>query len=392
MSFKEEYYFWRIVYYLMSEKKYRMLNLSPNENEVWLENVFEKQHGVVKIVRTDLDWSNWLRNDVERTKRNGERIRQSFYKNRLNVFNLYITPLPPVDDYETALGWASSAGNERVKVYTSLFLTNDLSDSLADFEQFFGKLPIDPVKDVYEPYEVDAVKKAVMQLASAEVKRERKIFEAGKPFFTYFFLAVQVVLFFLMELMGGSENPYVLLQFGAKFNPLIVEGQWWRLITPMFLHIGIIHLLLNSLALYYLGTVVEKLFGRWRFLFLYLFSGFFGSLASFLFNPTISAGASGAIFGCFGALLYFGLVYPHLFFRTMGMNILVLVGMNLLLGIIIPNIDMAGHVGGLIGGFLASGILYLPKQDRFNKRWLFFLVTVMATAGMLVYGFTFPNV
>ena len=112
-----------------------------------------------------------------------------------------------------------------------------------------------------------------------------------------------------MEMFGSSRNPYLLILFGAKYNPLILEGEWWRLITPMFLHIGLIHLVMNSFALYYLGTAVERIYGRYRFLFIYLFAGFAGTLASFLFSPdSISAGASGGIFGLFGALLFFGIL------------------------------------------------------------------------------------
>ena len=111
---------------------------------------------------------------------------------------------------------------------------------------------------------------------------------------------------FLMEVAGGSTNTATLIDFGAKVNWLILQGEWWRLFTPIVLHIGILHLSMNTLALYYIGMIVEKIYGNFRFLFIYLIAGFFGTLASLLFSPNISAGASGAIFGCFGALLYFG--------------------------------------------------------------------------------------
>lgn len=120
-------------------------------------------------------------------------------------------------------------------------------------------------------------------------------------------------MFILLEMNGGSTNPYVLLYFGAKYNPAILDGEWWRFFTPMFLHIGFLHLFMNGLSLYYLGTAVESIFGRLRFLIIYLFSGFFGTLASFIFSSHLSAGASGAIFGLFGALLYFGIEHKHTF-------------------------------------------------------------------------------
>src|SRR5690606_36651475 len=169
------------------------------------------------------------------------------------------------------------------------------------------------LKEEYEWYEVESIKREILTFAFEEAKKEKDSLTVGRPFFTNMFLGIQIAMFILLELAGGSQNPYVLIEYGAKFNQLIVAGEWWRFITPIFLHIGILHLLMNSLALYYLGSIVEKIYGSGRFLFIYLFSGFLGALGSFIFNPSISAGASGAIFGCFGALLYFGTIHPSVF-------------------------------------------------------------------------------
>lgn len=121
-------------------------------------------------------------------------------------------------------------------------------------------------------------------------------------------------MFFLMEVNGGSTNNQTLIKWGAKVNYLIANGEWWRLITPIFLHIGFLHLVMNSIALYYIGPLIEKIFGNSRFFIIYLFAGFSGVFASYLLSPSLSAGASGAIFGCFGALLYFAWQFPNLFF------------------------------------------------------------------------------
>jgi rhomboid protease GluP len=179
-----------------------------------------------------------------------------------------------------------------------------------------------------------------------------------------FFLFLQIVVFGLTELYGSSESTKTLVEFGAKFTPLILAGEWWRFITPIFLHIGFFHLMMNSFALYYIGSEVEKIYGSVRFLLIYLFAGFAGTLGSFLFTPSISAGASGAIFGCFGALLFFGIKKPRLFFRKMGSNIILLVLINLVLGFTISGIDHAGHIGGLAGGFLASAVVGVPKKSK----------------------------
>lgn len=217
-------------------------------------------------------------------------------------------------------------------------------------------------------------------------EEEKKLFQNGKPFFTNIFLVLQIIMFLILELFGGSTNTETLIQFGAKFNPLIYEGEWWRFLTPVFLHIGFLHLLMNSFALYFIGPAVERAYGRGKFLFIYLIAGLSGSVVSFAFSPFLSAGASGAIFGCFGALLFIGVYNRKVFFRTMGSNILVIVGINLALGFVIPNIDNAGHIGGLIGGFLAALIVQLPNQKKVLFRVLGIAVTCFLFLGLYQYG------
>lgn len=127
-----------------------------------------------------------------------------------------------------------------------------------------------------------------------------------KPYVTYLLLGVMVIVFALMSVMGGTENPMTLVQFGAKYNPLIRAGQYWRLITPMFIHIGFTHILMNGITLYFIGQYVEELFGHWRFAIIFFVSGILGNLGSFAFTAGLSAGASTAIFGLFGAFMMLG--------------------------------------------------------------------------------------
>ena len=126
-------------------------------------------------------------------------------------------------------------------------------------------------------------------------------------------LAINVLVFLAMTALGGSENVGILILFGAKYNPAIVAGQYWRLLTACFVHIGLIHLLFNSYALYSFGREVERRYGRTRFLALYLLSGVAGSTASFVGSPRLAAGASGAIFGLLGATIAYFATYREQF-------------------------------------------------------------------------------
>lgn len=169
-----------------------------------------------------------------------------------------------------------------------------------------------------------------------------------------------------MELSGGSSNPDVLLRFGAKFNPLIWHGEWWRLFTMMFLHIGFIHLFFNSYALYVLGWAVEPFIGRLRYIALYLLSGISGSLLSTIFSAVkISAGASGAIFGVAGAALAGELVrggsFPNLMRRPYGRILLLFIIFNLAFGFAVQFIDNSAHIGGALAGFCLGYVFFAHK-------------------------------
>src|SRR3954462_7839392 len=130
--------------------------------------------------------------------------------------------------------------------------------------------------------------------------------------FTYVFFASNIVVFLLMAFAGGSSSEATLMAFGVKSNPEIVQGQWWRFVTPIFIHIGLLHLFFNSYALWVVGPQVEKLYGSERFVLLYVLTGIAGVLGSYFYHPqAISAGASGAIFGLFGVLLVFGIRYRN---------------------------------------------------------------------------------
>src|SRR5689334_14459251 len=155
--------------------------------------------------------------------------------------------------------------------------------------------------------------------------------------FTYVFFGINILIFILMALAGGSTNELTLLAFGVKHNDEIARGQWWRFITPIFIHIGLLHLLFNSYALWVIGPQVEKLYGPARFVILYLLTGIAGVWGSYYYHPDIiSAGASGAIFGLFGILLVFGLRYrnsiPPFFKRAVGTGVLPVILINLFIG------------------------------------------------------------
>ncbi len=222
----------------------------------------------------------------------------------------------------------------------------------------------------------------------------------AKPRVTYVLLGLIILMFFIETVLGGSTSTSVLVNLGAQVNLLVWDGEVWRLLASMFLHIGVSHLLFNAWALYSLGRDAEAFYGSARFLAIYLVAGLFGGLAYYLLGPAesatgVSAGASGAIFGIIGAELAYWLRNRTLFGafgRQRLLNLAVLAGINLVFGATIPGINNLAHLGGLVSGFLLAaalapryevrlewaGLSPAPRLVDRNPAWLQAIAVVIA--------------
>ena len=186
---------------------------------------------------------------------------------------------------------------------------------------------------------------------------------------TVVLIALNVLVFVIMVLQGVSAfNPTAdsVLKWGADYGPLTLNGQWWRMIASTFLHFGLIHLLFNMYVLFNIGLFIESLAGRGLFVAVYLVCGVGGSAASLAWHPsTVSAGASGAIFGLYGVLLGYLLRHrgsiPAESLASLRKGAFTFIGYNLLFGLR-PGIDMAAHLGGLATGFVLGLFLIRPPS------------------------------
>ena len=212
-----------------------------------------------------------------------------------------------------------------------------------------------------------------------------------RPTYTYVFFAINIAVFVLMALAGGSGNEPTLMAFGVKSNPAIAQGQWWRFVTPIFIHIGLLHLFFNSYALWIVGPQVEKLYGGARFVILYVLTGVAGVYGSYAYHPdTISAGASGAIFGGFGVLLVFGIRHrdaiPPFFKRSVGTGVLPVIVINLIIGFTIPAIDNSAHISGLLAGAALAAVVPFQKPgEETNAGFRSMQVALMALIAVCFY-------
>lgn len=188
---------------------------------------------------------------------------------------------------------------------------------------------------------------------------------------TYVFIFINVTLWLITEVSGGSTNSIVLLRFGALFRPFVIAGELWRLISSAFLHIGIFHLLVNTYTLYSLGEIIENFFGQRKFFTVYILTAVSASLVSIVFSSSISAGASGALFGLSGLLLgnYWA---KKTYVYDLPINerqLIPMLAINLIVGATTPMINNYAHIGGLIGGVLLGFILDpTPSFDPSNSK------------------------
>ncbi len=177
---------------------------------------------------------------------------------------------------------------------------------------------------------------------------------------TTFFLLANATVFLLMVFSGGSKDYDTLIRFGAMYDAAPYDAQWWRYLTAVFVHIGFEHWLFNSFAIYVFAPPLERIMGRTAFFALYLLSGVAGNVVSDALHHIpnlISAGASGAIFGVYGAFIFMGLFRKDLLDRQSRKIALVILGVGAVYSVVVPHIDFYAHLGGFAAGFLLFGLL-----------------------------------
>ena len=208
---------------------------------------------------------------------------------------------------------------------------------------------------------------------------------------THIFFGANIAVFLAMALANGSILDFsgqVSVHFGANFGPYTLSGEWWRLVTYMFLHGGLLHIAFNMWCLWDLGALAESLYGRWTFAGIYLLTGIAGGLASVAWNPSVlSVGASGAIFGLAGALIasfYLGeFSLPRVAIQGTLRSLLVFAVFNLGFGGLVGGIDNACHIGGLVSGLVLGAMVarLAPQHDAPMRR-----VAVIGVVALAIFA------
>lgn len=357
-----------LTHYFITEKNYNPVIVHGINDEIWLENM-NSDYKIIRIVSKYIHNNEQLDFDKFRSKQITKKLKRKTLSFKMNVINIYID----LGDNVTNINEDDSKD-----VSVSIHKIDDIKKTI------MSKIFPDIVeKTHHEEKGMEFLFKITDDINNSNERKNKmmdKIFSSKKPIITYVLMAICLIMFVVSDF---GMDTIRLIECGANVSSLVKSGEVYRLISYMFLHAGIFHIFFNMYSLYIVGSQVENFFGKWKFLLIYMISGITGGLLSVALNgEIISVGANGAIFGLFGALLYFGYNYRGYIGSIIKSQILPIVIYNLLLGFFISGIDMWGHVGGLIGGIITANMLGTIENKKYSfSNILLFIIYF----GFLIY-------
>lgn len=366
----------KLLHYFITEKNYNPIILQGVENEIWLENLNE-DYKVVRIV------SGYIHNDEQfdfdkfKTKRILKKIRKKTLSLKMNVISIFLNLGDNVTENLSenpdalCIKLTEEEDIDKNEILTKAFpdLTKKLSFTEKGMELFM-KI----TNDIEKHNQADA-------------KRVENVFKMKKPIITYSLVIINILMYIIPILFGTYND---LLDKYSIYGPAVRAGQYYRLITGTFIHANIFHLFFNCYALAILGSQLESFLGKPKYLIVYLFSALIGSLFSVTFAGNYySIGASGAIFGLMGSLVYFGYHYRVYLGNVVKSQIIPLILMNLGIGFLVPGIDNSAHIGGLLGGALITVALGVKNKSSNFEKINGLIVTILFLAFVIYMAFVY---
>lgn len=352
----------RLLHYFITEENYNPIVLHGAKDEIWLENL-NNDYKIIRINSHYIHNNEQLELDMKKTKHIIKNIKKKVFSFNMKAINILV-------NYGDNVELKSDTEYENIKC-VGIKDVLDISKHKLLLENF-------PTIEKTKNYKEKGME-LFMKLTSDINKQNETytnqaddIFRPKKPIMTFLLIGINAVMFLLTILLNGLNDLNILMNLGAIEKWHVLNGDYYRLITSAFLHGGIIHFIFNNYALYIIGPQIESFFGKAKFITIYLISAIIGNLLSLTFNAPgiVGVGASGAIFGLLGSLLYFGYHHRVYLGTVIKSQIIPLIIINLIIGFSIPGIDNAAHIGGLIGGVLitmALGVKYkTTKSEQIN--------------------------
>lgn len=362
----------RLVHYFVTKENYQPIIVNGLDNEIWLENT-DKKYEVIRINSNYIHNNEQLDFDIFKAKAVVKQIKKKTFSFKCNTLSILLNVGDNVDlkskDKHIELLTISDVDDlNKTTSITSIFpeIKNDVINAKDEMDFF-----INITSDI-----------------NSKTEEKNKLFEKTfkkKPILiTYALIVINIIIFFLSAANILDVNAFLMNLFYVK------NGEWYRLITAAFFHADILHLFCNMYSLYIIGTQLENVLGKTKFIIVYLISAIVGSLMSGVMNgvSVSSIGASGAIFGLLGAMLYFGYHYRLYLGSVMMTQIVPIIILNLIIGFSMSNVDNFAHIGGLIGGLFAGMAVGVEGKSTKNDSINGVVVTVLLIA-FLVYAALF---
>lgn len=367
----------KLLHYFITEKNYNPIILQGVENEIWLENL-DEDCKVIRIVSGYIHNDEQFNFDVFKTKRILRKIKKKTFSLHLNVMSFFldlgdnVTQEMNEDPKLMCVKVSEEKDIEKSSMIHKIF--PDLAKKM-EYAEDGVELFVKITNDINKHNQEDASKLD-------------QLFRSKVPYITYGLIAINVILYIIPILIGQYTN---LVYSYSVYGPAILKGEYYRLLTGIFLHGNILHLGFNCYALYIIGSQIESFLGKGKYFIIYLFSGLMGALFSMIFGGGVaSIGASGAIFGLMGALVCFGYYYRVYLGNVVKTQIIPLIVFNLFLGFMMSGIDNFAHIGGLVGGILMTRALGVKdKSSTFENvnGWIMVCIfTVFICYMAFVYG------
>ena len=339
----------RLVHYFITEENYQPIIVNGVKNEIWLENL-NANYKVIRINSNYIHNEEQLKFDNFKIKNVTKQIKKKTLSFKLKTLNILLDL------------------NDNIPLKEDKLIDNYKVDSLKDIRQddnlagLFPKLKTMTLKKTDDVENFIKLTNDINEKSEADNKEYERIFKPKRIVITNILVVLNILMFALTMTIPKLANMFIL-------DPNAVRnGEVYRLLTSTFMHASILHLVFNMYALSIIGKQVETFLGKPKFLLVYLFSGLTGSLLSCAITNSYSLGASGAIFGLMGSLLYFGYHYRLYLGSVLLGQIVPVIVINLVIGYITPSIDNAAHIGGLVGGLFISMALGVNKDDERSSK------------------------
>ena len=370
----------KLVHYFITEQNYNPIVVNGVKDEIWLENT----KGPYRIIRINSN-SIFNREQLDYDYYKAESITRQIKKKTLSF---HVDMLNILLELNEDLKLTEEDKRKNITNATITSYDPDIKDKniLEAFPDINSKL----LKSTDGVELIINVTKDINEKTNKENKTYEDTFKPKKIIITPIIMFL-CVLGYIFELFVGGFGGLVsfttrdLLVVGANNATLVQDyHEVWRLVSYMFLHGSLIHLLVNMYSLYVIGTQIETYLGRFKYLTIYLISGICGGMLSCIASHSASVGASGAIFGLLGAMAYFGYHYRLYLGNVLKNEIIPIIAINLFIGFTVPGIDNFCHIGGLVGGFFTTMALGIKNKteghDKING-----LICLLIFMGVMIY-------